>query len=1594
MKKVRILLTSVFALVLGLFLVACEGAPVHQHTLVFNEAVEATCTEKGTIQHYECTKCERIYSDIECTNQLKQSEIYVEALGHTLKEVEHVAPTCKTEGNIHYYECETCGNYYEDEAATIVLSANDVVIPCSAHEGLVEREQVNPDCENDGVIAHFYCAVCDRTYKDAEGFIEIKGAQLVIPALGHELKEHAAVSADCENAGNVHYYECETCHKYYEDEAATKALTEEQLVAPALGHSVEYHAAIAADCENAGKVAYYECSVCHKYFEDEAATKVLTEEQLVVPALGHSLVHHAEVPAVVGNPGSAEYYQCSVCGKVYLDQEATVETSLDELTRYAYLISKNDAATSGYYIDYTDSKHTFVDAENNGVFVSNNKGVNSATAYMHLFFTSSGVVSFDYSVSSESGWDKMTIYASNNGEAYRAIVSGISGIQSGSQTLVVNAGDYIYFQYSKDSSGNKNDDIATISNIVFVTADVYVKSVLTFNANGGEEVPQIEAYDGVALTAPEAVKDGYFFDGWYTDDTLTTPFDFAAGLHGNATVYAKYTKGVNVSYANTQDSTVESELVRPNSAVTVPSVIPTSSTQYFKGWYVDEACTELFDFEAGVSVDTVVYAGWRNPVVLSFEANNGSTIEAISTDINVAITMPSDPTKDAHKFAGWYVDEACTIAFAPENGITEDTTVYAKWLAQVEVTFVFKGEVVGTQKVDNGSEYSIVNPEGFGEIIDGWFTDEQFANEYVDGTVLVEGITLYAKPHAFAPEGVLVSFVNGDGSSKTKYPWIYDVATNTFSSSNQTVGSSYSTLEITFAKQSFVSFDYLVNSESNYDFIIVTVNGTQVLSTKVSGYNGKDVSGSFSDTFEAGDVVVIQYKKDSSGNQGTDTATISNLIINDGVPTLDIVLDYQDEAVADVTVQTGINTTIKDIENFESYAPADTDARHFGGWYYDAECTLPVGENDAFLEAKTLYAKYIYPATITFDTDGAEPIEAINVWTNIDITANMPANPSKAGYIFRYWLDENAEEFDATKGVSGNTLLTAYFEELPVGSTIEEALVVTLTDNQFTSGIVSTTEEFQKFYLVFTPEVTDLYYFAFESQYVTVAGGSVSSSSYRRYSVQDSEGNTLITSTSSNEEAVLEAGKTYIITYNLGYGSNKAWGSFQVDMNRYEHDYAPTESIPYAFGTEVTIPTQTFVSRYETMIYSFTADETNTYAFHLQTNGWASVSIYSDATLKTRVAYKNVSSSSAVVDLPVESGKTYYIVLSQNWTSSELLTKTMTFSAVEYPQGYAANNPYSYTLGSEINATFADGANTYYQVEVSEAGTYLLEIVSIADTNSKTIQLFASDDLTTPVAIVAASEASQTYVESLAAGTYIIKGFNTSASYSASFVAKFSQVASGDYWTTAEQVTLAATNTFAASAEGKYYTFTTDQDVLWYFFTPSAGSVKVYDATRTEVGASGIQLAANTTYFLVVTADVASVEVSMNTLVEYSDGKSPAGAFEYNDETKVLETEQKSYTVYFKFTPTEAGTYRFYSNNAGSIDTRGYLYDSVECKSQIGYNDDGGSTQVNAGFTGYKYDFYLEKALEAGVTYYLKVTYSVNSSNVGVNLFVAYEKVQ
>ena len=82
--------------------------------------------------------------------------------------------------------------------------------------------------------------------------------------------------------------------------------------------------AVAATCGTAGNSEYYIGSDGN-YYEDAAGVTPIEENSWVINATGHTKVHHERVAATYNSTGTEEYWECSVCQKLFSDEEMTQE---------------------------------------------------------------------------------------------------------------------------------------------------------------------------------------------------------------------------------------------------------------------------------------------------------------------------------------------------------------------------------------------------------------------------------------------------------------------------------------------------------------------------------------------------------------------------------------------------------------------------------------------------------------------------------------------------------------------------------------------------------------------------------------------------------------------------------------------------------------------------------------------------------------------------------------------------------------------------------------------------------------------------------------------------------------------------------------------------------------------------------------------------------------------------------------------------------------------------------------------------------------------------------------------------------------------
>ncbi|MFR4334148.1 MAG: leucine-rich repeat protein [Ruminococcus sp.] len=172
------------------------------------------------------------------------------------------------------------------------------------------------------------------------------------------------------------------------------------------------------------------------------------------------------------------------------------------------------------------------------------------------------------------------------------------------------------------------------------------KYTVKFVSDHGSFADQTIEYGGTIDTdklTPPTVE-GFTFDGWYTDETHNTKFDFTKPITGNTTVYAKWTaKDYEVSFVTEHGDAPISQNVPYNGTAKDPGKL-TAEGYTFIGWYADEAHKTKFDFSTPIKHNITVYAKWeKNAPVLpdTYELNVSGAFVYVG---GVDVTAPAGDT--------------------------------------------------------------------------------------------------------------------------------------------------------------------------------------------------------------------------------------------------------------------------------------------------------------------------------------------------------------------------------------------------------------------------------------------------------------------------------------------------------------------------------------------------------------------------------------------------------------------------------------------------------------------------------------------------------------------------------------------------------------------------------------------------------------------------------------------------------------------------------------------------------------------------------------------------------------------------------------
>ena len=297
---------------------------------------------------------------------------------------------------------------------------------------------------------------------------------------------------------------------------------------------------------------------------------------------------------------------------------------------------------------------------------------------------------------------------------------------------------------------------------------------ITFETNQGTPIESIEfrnSYDITNLSQLSTSKNGYTFDGWFTNVSLDSSFAVTEDIKESITLYAKWNivnytityyldEGINASNNPTTFTILDN----------IPLEAATKTGYSFGGWYSDDSFTqEVTSIEAGTNANIDLYAKWDNlNYTITYHLDEGVNASNNPNTFTILdnITLES-ASKTGYSFGGWYSDDSFTQKVTSiEAGTNANIDLYAKWV-NLNYTITYHLDE-GVNASNNPTAFTILDnitleaATKTGYSFGGWYSDDSFTQEVTSIEVGTNSnINLYAKWNIV---NYTITWKNDDGS--------------------------------------------------------------------------------------------------------------------------------------------------------------------------------------------------------------------------------------------------------------------------------------------------------------------------------------------------------------------------------------------------------------------------------------------------------------------------------------------------------------------------------------------------------------------------------------------------------------------------------------------------------------------------------------------------------------------------------------------------------------------------------------------------------------------------------------------------------------
>lgn len=251
-----------------------------------------------------------------------------------------------------------------------------------------------------------------------------------------------------------------------------------------------------------------------------------------------------------------------------------------------------------------------------------------------------------------------------------------------------------------------------------------------FNAMGGKASKssrKIKTGEAVG-NLPTAKRKGYILNGWYTKSKGGKKINSAKKITSDTTFYAHWSKSVKVTYQTRGGTLKTKSKVFKKGAKIGKLPTPKRKNYYFDGWFTKAKNGKKIKTSTKFKRNKNIYAHWTAQVRVSFNPTGGTVKTKHKTfRKGKAIGKLPTPVREGCTFINWYTEKSGGKKVTSSYKFKKSTTIYARWLSKVTVTFNPTGGTVGTDKVilKNGKSIGALpepTREGFKFL--GWYTSE------------------------------------------------------------------------------------------------------------------------------------------------------------------------------------------------------------------------------------------------------------------------------------------------------------------------------------------------------------------------------------------------------------------------------------------------------------------------------------------------------------------------------------------------------------------------------------------------------------------------------------------------------------------------------------------------------------------------------------------------------------------------------------------------------------------------------------------------------------------------------------------------------